>query len=123
MSARRPMLLVVDDDAGFAYAVWRHFEAANYRVVTANGSTEALRELAKSTFDAVVCDIRFGRNEPNGLQLTEKIKSSHPELPLILVTAYPELVSGSNVPRDVKVLHKPVELALLKRAVDRLVAV
>jgi DNA-binding NtrC family response regulator len=122
MSARAT-LLVVDDDAGFAYAVWRHFEAANYQVITANGSTEALRELTKRTFDAVVCDIRFGRNEPNGLQLTETIKNAYPELPVILVTAYAELVSGSNVPRDVKVLHKPVELALPKRAVDRLVAV
>jgi CheY-like chemotaxis protein len=116
--AASPNMLVVDDDLTFAYALRRFFEANGYRVVTANGTVNALQAMKDNRFDIVVTDIRFQGGEPDGLQLAAKINDEAPTLPVICVTAYPELVNGSPVPRGTKVFSKPVELPVLRQAIQ-----
>ena len=116
--ATSPNMLVVDDDLTFAYALRRFFEANGYRVVTANGSVNALQAMKDNRFDIVVTDIRFQGAEPDGLQLAAKINAEAPTLPVICVTAYPELVKGSPVPSGTKVFSKPVELPVLRQAIQ-----
>ena len=122
MPAPRATILVVDDDATFAYTAWRFFEANGYRVISANGSTQALQALESSRFDVVLTDIKFGRDEPDGLALAAMIAKRHPKLAVICVTAYPELVQANPPARGVEVFYKPVELAALRQAVDERLA-
>jgi two-component system response regulator GlrR len=114
------MILIVDDDVSFTYAVWRYLESKGYRVHTANGSTEAAKAMETNRFDVIVTDIKFGRKEPDGLELARAIRRDHPSLPVICVTAYPELVKARL--SDMPVFYKPVELAALRQAIDERLA-
>jgi|SRR6185295_14281726 len=110
-------ILIVEDDAAFAYAAWRHLEANGYRVVTVNSSMAALKKLDTESVDIVVTDIRLGKGEPHGLALARMIKNKSPNLPVILVTAYPDLVkTESDLPGQI--FFKPVELSTLRNAVE-----
>jgi CheY-like chemotaxis protein len=110
-------LLVVDDDGAFAYAVRRYFEGNGFRVITASGSSQALDIMAKSDFHAVITDVKLSTGEPDGVELASRIRGKHPNIPLMLVTAYPELLKGRPVPGD-KIFLKPVEISQLCRAVE-----
>jgi CheY-like chemotaxis protein len=112
-----PNILVVDDDQTFAYALWRFFEANGYRVVTANGATDALQAMKDNRFDIVVTDIKLDDTGPDGLQLAAKINADAPALPVICVTAYPELVKATPPPPGTKVFSKPVALPTLRQAI------
>ena len=109
-------ILIVEDDAAFAYALQRHLESNNYRVVAAASSTEALKKFDSERIDLVITDIRLLQGEPHGLSLARSIRKRQPEIPLILVTAYPELLAGEAPPG--LLFHKPVELATLRGAVE-----
>ena len=122
MSAPKATILVVDDDAAFAYAIWRFFQAKGYRVISANGSTQALQAMHDNRFDIVVTDIKFGRDEPDGLELAAMIKKGNPSLPVICVTAYPEIVQTRRPAPGVTVFYKPIELSVLRQAVEERLA-
>jgi CheY-like chemotaxis protein len=109
-------ILIVEDDAAFAYAVRRHLEGHNYRTLTAASSSEALEKFESEPIDLVITDIRLLQGEPQGLALARSIRARQPEIPLILVTAYPELLAGEAPPGIV--FHKPLELATLQSAVS-----
>ena len=121
MSERKTRILFVDDDVAFSYAVYRFLESKGYQVKTANGSKEAFELLKRDTFDIVVTDIRFGRDEPDGLELTALLKQKRPTFPVICITAYPDLLKSLPA-RDVIVLHKPIELSELRDAIDAMAA-
>ena len=121
MSERKTRILFVDDDVAFSYAVYRFLESKGYQVKTATGPKEAFDLLKRDTFDIVVTDIKFGRDEPDGLELTAFIKQKRPTFPVICVTAYPELVNVAPA-LDVIVLYKPLELSALQNAIEALAA-
>jgi CheY-like chemotaxis protein len=115
------MILFVEDDAVFAYAACRYLETLGYRTLTVNSSMAALEQLESGTFALVITDIRLLRGEPHGLSLARMIRNKTPKLPIILVTAYPELLEGeSAVPG--RVFHKPVELSALGDACNSALA-
>jgi DNA-binding NtrC family response regulator len=122
VSAPKATILIVDDDAAFAYTIWRFFEAKGFRVISANGSTQALQALQDNRFDIVVTDIKFGRDEPDGLELAAMIKTAHPSLPVICVTAYPEIVQTRRPAPGITIFYKPVELSVLRQAVEERLA-
>jgi CRP-like cAMP-binding protein/CheY-like chemotaxis protein len=109
-------ILVIDDDAVFGYAARRYFENSGYRVILAESSTQAIELVRSTRFDVVITDIRLGRGEPDGLELAALIKNKMPKVPVLFVTAYPELLGGRPLPGD-QVFLKPVEVSQLGRAV------
>ena len=109
-------VLVVDDDAAFANAAARCIESAGMRAVVALGSMAALAAFDSNTIDVVVTDIKLGIGEPHGLALSRMIRDKRPRVPIILMTAYPELLEGEVAPPGA-VLCKPFELAELCRAI------
>ena len=56
----------------------------------AQGAMEALDAVKEQTFDLAVVDISL--NEINGIQLTEKIRSLYPKLPVLILTMHHEAV-------------------------------
>ena len=56
------------------------------------------------------------KGEPHGLSMARTIRNKTPKIPVILVTAYPELLEGETGLPGL-VFHKPVELATLHSAV------
>lgn len=110
-------VLIVEDDVAFAYAAWRHLEANGYRVITVNGALDALAQLENAKIDIVISDVRLAKDGPDGILLARMIRQEDANIPIILVTAYPELVQHKKeLPGQV--FYKPVELSTLRRAVE-----
>ena len=109
MSDVRPKVLIVEDDDALAYATSRYLEKEGYDTIVSLSSMEAFKELEKNKVDAVITDIRFPRGEPHGLALGRMIQDKFPEIPIIFITAYPELLDGEPALPGI-VLRKPVEL-------------
>lgn len=112
-----PTILIVEDDEAFAYAAARYFEARGYRSVIASGSLAAFRELDRNNVDIVVADVFLGKNEPHGVSLGRMIRNRDQRMPVVLITAFPELVMR-EAPLPGPVFAKPVDLAELALAVE-----
>jgi CheY-like chemotaxis protein len=115
----RPLqVLAVDDDALVLLNTASMLEDMGHSVATAYSAAQALDLLRGDTaFDLLVTD----QSMPGmtGAQLVEVLRKEGLGLPVLLVTGYAELPSGTatNVPR----LGKPFQQADLARAVQTLV--
>jgi len=114
-------VLLVEDDALIAELFAETLLAEGYDVVTARDGQEALglftsADAAGQGFDIVVTDVRMPRMD--GVTLTNRLRSAHPDLPVVLVTGYASAEQLAALPRrgrgdEVVVLPKPVDLARL----------
>ena len=84
--AGQPRLLVVDDDADMLRLLSMRLNSAGYRVSTAASAENALAQLQIERPQLVLSDVRLpGRD---GLALFNEIRTRHPSLPVILLTAH-----------------------------------
>lgn len=79
-------ILVVEDDAGLREALIDTLTLAHYQCVEADSAESALILLKKHSVDIVVSDVQMGGM--SGLSLLKNIKTSYPNLPVLLMTAY-----------------------------------
>ncbi|MCK5190271.1 MAG: response regulator, partial [Methylococcales bacterium] len=79
-------VLVVEDDLDLCEALCDTLEIEGYRVLSANNGTEALSKLAKNAVRLVVSDIQMPVMD--GFQLLNNMQQKHPEIPVLLMTAY-----------------------------------
>jgi DNA-binding response OmpR family regulator len=109
-------VLFVDDDAAFADAAARSFESVGMRTVVALGSTAALDAFDSSEIDVLVTDIKLPAGETHGLMLSRMLRNKKPRVPIILMTAHPELLKN-EVGVLGAVMCKPLEIAELCRSI------
>ncbi len=81
-------ILVIDDDAVACEYLDEALSREGHEVHTFNSPTEAFRQ-DFSRYDLVISDIRMPGMD--GLQLLRHVREHHPDLPVILVTAYGSL--------------------------------
>lgn len=79
-------ILIIDDEEGIRDLYRLELENEGYDVFTAPGSKEALRILKNEGVDLVILDIRL--KGENGLELLQKMSGSHPQIPVIISSAY-----------------------------------
>jgi len=116
--ARRPLSVLVVDDAGPLRQILREFLIADgHTVETANDGVEGLRKYLEGHFDLVVTDRAMP--EMNGDQLAAAIKERAPTQPIILLTGFGEMMQAAGErPEGVDlVVSKPVTLKTLRLAV------
>ncbi|MCB1968091.1 MAG: sigma-54-dependent Fis family transcriptional regulator, partial [Candidatus Accumulibacter sp.] len=82
-------ILVVEDDAALREAVCDTLELAGQAVVSAAGGDEALTLLAGRSVSLVVSDVRM--LPIDGITLLREIRSRHPYLPVVLMTAFADV--------------------------------
>ena len=109
-------VLLVEDDAAFADAAARSFESVGMRTVVALGSMPTIDGFDSNAIDVVITDIKLPSGGPHGLALERMIKNKRPRVPIILMTAHPELL-GNEVALPRAALCKPLEIAELCRAI------
>jgi DNA-binding NtrC family response regulator len=109
-------ILFVDDDAAFADAAARSFESVGMRAVLALGPMAAFDAFDGDEIDVVVTDIKLRAREPQSSALARMIRNRRPQVPIILMSAHPELL-GKDVISPGTVLCKPLEIAHLCRAI------
>ncbi|ROH93156.1 nitrogen regulation protein NR(I) [Stagnimonas aquatica] len=80
---------VVDDDESIRWVLAKSLGREGMQVRAFEGSAELLDALGEETPDVLVSDIRMPGVD--GLALLERVRASHPELPVIIITAHSDL--------------------------------
>ncbi len=83
----RKKVLVVDDEPSIISTLVDSLEALGYQAIGAGNGNEALEIIGKDNLDLVITDIRMP--EKNGIDLLHEIKDKRPDLPVVIITAYP----------------------------------
>jgi DNA-binding response OmpR family regulator len=79
-------VLMVDDRATKRYHLVSWLSRAGFQVIEAQTGGEALARVAAARVDLVVLDVRLP--DMDGFEVAERIKSTHPALPVIHVSAH-----------------------------------
>jgi DNA-binding NtrC family response regulator len=81
-----PSILVIDDESAIRESLEVLLMLEGYQVRMAVDGEEGLRTLGQENFDLVLLDLALPGQ--SGLELLPQIKDRHPELPVIMITAY-----------------------------------
>ncbi len=115
----RKKILVVDDEPLVSNAVKMMLTFDGHDVVTASHGKEALALFEQDKFDLVITD--YAMPGMKGDELAAAIKSRVPGQPVILITAYAEMLKTSNVPLGAVdyIISKPFLLEDLRTAINK----
>jgi DNA-binding NtrC family response regulator len=92
--AMMPTVLVVDDNPAIATAIEVLLSLHDIRTLSARGPAEALERLGREPVDCVIQDMNFSTDTTSGVEgaeLFRAIRARHPDLPVILLTAWTHL--------------------------------
>jgi two-component system response regulator FlrC len=106
-------VLIVEDDPALREALSDTLELSGYLVVTAEEGQAALAVLQREPVGMVVSDVQM--QPMDGHTLLREIRKSHPELPMLLMTAYGTIEKAVMAMHDgaVDYLVKPFEAEVL----------
>ena len=85
-------ILVVDDELLIRDLLYDFFNNQGWRIAVAENGEKALELLQVQSFDLVLSDIKMP--ELDGLSLTTRLRETHPDLPVILMTGFPSVESA-----------------------------
>lgn len=83
--ANSPLVLIVEDQIRERDALSRVLRAEGYQTICAVNIQESL-ECLDGAIDFMICDVCLGRE--NGLDVLRECKQRHPDVPVVMVTAY-----------------------------------
>ena len=112
-------VLIIEDDANMRDMLAVSLKRRDFDVVAKESAITGLATLATSPFDIVVTDINMRGTD--GIELCRTLASSHPNLPVIVITAFGSMDTAIAALRAgaVDFLPKPFELEALEGAIDR----
>ena len=118
-AARR--ILVVDDEPFVCDALKMMLAFDGHEVRTAANGAEALAAYDQEKFDLVITD--FAMPKMKGDELAAAIKARNPQQPVVMITAYAEMLESSGNPlKGVDfILSKPFFLENLREAIAKTV--
>jgi signal transduction histidine kinase len=121
--ARRPSILVVDDEADVVESL-RDLLRLDYQVLVAPSARQAIASLGSRSVDVVMTDQRMP--DMTGVELLEHVRETHPDTMRLLFTGYADIravvdaINRGNVYRYITKPWDPDELqAILRDAVER----
>ena len=120
-SRARAKVLLVDDEPALLRGISRLLTQAGNDVVTAADGETAVKLLCSGDFDVVLSDISMPGM--SGLELLSIAHERDLDIPIIMVTGAPTVESAIEALQHgaVEYLTKPVELPVLKRAIEKAV--
>lgn len=113
---------IVDDDQSIRWVLEKALARENIPHKSFSNPNDVLNALEKESPQVLISDIRMPRG--NGLDLLQHVKASHPNLPVIIMTAYSDLDSAVSsfqggafeyltkpfdVEKAVELIHRAVE--------------
>ena len=119
---RKQQVWVIDDDSSIRWVLEKALQRAGMEVISFETGTRALEALAREEPAVIVSDIRMPGID--GLELLERINSTCPDLPVIIMTAHSDLDSAVSAYKGgaFEYLPKPFDVdeaaALVRRALD-----
>lgn len=117
-------ILLVDDDPGFRTALTKTLTKHGYAVTTAADAVGAVEEMKdwKQQFDLVITDVSMPMI--SGLSLLSALKTTFPDLKVIVITAFGDQITQNNALRDgaFAFINKPFDskefLGVVERALQ-----
>lgn len=116
-----PTVLIVDDEFGPRESL-RMILKDEFNVVTADSGSAAADAVRKSNPDAILLDIRLGRED--GIEVLRTIRSINPEAQAAMITAYASVETARLAMQlgAVDYLIKPFDIGTVRQVVRSLVA-
>jgi len=110
-------ILIVDDEQNIRRVLEAAFQKDGYQVLTAAHGHQALKTLQEEQVDVMISDVVMP--DMNGLDLLKKSREQHPDLAVIMMTAYGTIPSAVDAIRTgaLDFLTKPLDLDILKKLV------
>ena len=97
-----PTILVIDDNPAVATALEVLFSLHDIDTVSAQSPDEGMQRLQRGDIDLVIQDMNFHADTTSGdegIALFHRIREQHPDLPVILLTAWTHLEAAVDVVR------------------------
>jgi len=79
-------ILVIDDEKNITFVIQAILERAGYETLVYNDSSEALRAIDSEDVNVVITDLYMPG--PGGMEILEHCAKNHPQLPVVIITAY-----------------------------------
>ena len=119
MSEKKAAILVVDDEESLREVISRKLQSEGYECVRASSGEEALKALAKRSFDLVLSDIRMPGM--SGMDLLTQIRSEHADMAVMMLTAVSSMETAVEAMKigAYDYVIKPFETDDLVMRVDR----
>jgi DNA-binding NtrC family response regulator len=114
-------ILVVDDDADMRELAYDMLKDRGHQVTMAGSGEEALKRLTEKDYAVVLTDLRMKGMQ--GLELLTQIKRDHPDINVILMTAFGSVETAVEAMKHgaSDYLTKPVKKDELIRVVERVI--
>src|SRR5215475_13005266 len=121
MNVRFPPVLVVDDEKNMRASLKTVLSDEGYAARSVESAEEALSLLTREEFFMVITDARLGGM--SGYEFLAKVRSQWPDLPVLMITAYPtpKLAVEAIKAGAIDYLPKPFAPEELLHAVGRCV--
>jgi two-component system response regulator DesR len=105
----RPCILLADDEVDLRVILADYLGHHGYEVAVAADGREALALAAARRPDLALVDVRMPG--PSGMDLAARLKALHPDLPVVIVTAYGSIEDAAEAIRSgvFHYLPKPVQ--------------
>jgi DNA-binding NtrC family response regulator len=115
-------ILVVDDQESMRTLLKDMLEVIGYEVTLAEGGEEALSLVKSSSFDLVLSDLNMPGMD--GSALLRAIKSSLPQLPVVIITGYGTFHTEKRVMKEGAdgYISKPCTLAKIDKTIASIFA-
>ncbi|MBP7950731.1 MAG: response regulator [Verrucomicrobiales bacterium] len=116
----QPTVLVVDDDIQLQNVFKQFLKKAGFGRIVVGKGAEAIQHAEKQRFDMVFLDLQLP--DIPGDEVYVRIKEIHPEMPIVIITGYPdsEILHKILIKGSVTVMQKPIELEELNRTFKQL---
>lgn len=85
-------ILIIDDEAQLRKLLARLLSLEGYTILEAPDARSALKILDKSEVHVILSDVKLP--DANGVQLSQELKSSHPDTEILVLTAYGNIADG-----------------------------
>ncbi len=118
---RKARLLIADDDRWLLESMSEWLSSEGYCVQTAGSPEQTLKALAIEPYDLLLCDVRFGDGDSDGIGLLKKVRKRFPQLPVLMMTGYagPDAARESVAAGAFELLTKPIIDDELHTAITR----
>ena len=80
---------IVDDDRSIRWVLEKALSKLSIRITSFENGSEVLDRIQTESPDLIISDIRMPQTD--GITLLDRIKATHPDLPVIIMTAYSDL--------------------------------
>jgi two-component system NtrC family response regulator len=112
-----PKILIVDDEENMLLLLKKVLGKEGYQIICAASAEQGLEKIGEEAINLAIIDQRMP--VINGLNLLQRLKTMDPDLPVIVITAFPswEKEQEARAMGCLDYLSKPLNLKSLKEII------